>query len=269
MGIVYKLVSPSGKGYVGQTIQPLKNRLDRHRDMRWGNCKLIKRAIAKYGWKQMTVSVLWTGSNEQLNAKEIELIAAHGTLAPAGYNALPGGDINPMHTDYGREAVRASWKDDEVKERHKQGRLKAWQDPGKRANYMAGMAKRRQRVLDALPPEQREAKEAQMILHARRVAESRERRTASSRLQSNEGSSREHSESNASLNALTLDTVQDVATHSRPSASNEGKQVSALWENYEESEDDGLYATDEDSDGGLPASARRSPKSAHRATMDE
>ena len=100
-------------------------------------------------------------------------------------------------------------------------------------------------------------------------ARSIHRLATSSKLQSNKGSSREHSESNASLGALTLDTVQDVATHSPPSASNEGKQVSALWENYEESEDDGLYATDEDSDGGLPASARRSPKSAHGTTIDE
>jgi group I intron endonuclease len=232
MGVVYKIVSSSGKGYVGQTVRPLNKRLYRHRDMKWGNCKLLKRAIAKYGWKQMTVSVLWTGPNEQLNAKEIELIAAHGTLAPGGYNSLPGGDINPMHTPEGRESVRASWQDDDVRERHKQGRLKAWQNPEKRANYMAGIVKRegkrRQRILDALPPEQREAKEAQMILHARRVAESTRRRTASSRLQSNGGSSTEHSASDAGSSVLTLDEIQRMAAHSRPSANEERERV-RMW----------------------------------------
>jgi group I intron endonuclease len=222
MGIVYKITSPSGKGYVGQTVRPLMKRLDRHRDLKWGNCKLLKRSIAKYGWKAMTVSVLWTGPDEELNTKEIELIASHGTLAPYGYNSTPGGEINPMHTAQGRESVRKSWEDREIKERHRQGRLRAWQDPKKRANYMKGIAKRRQRVLDALPPEQRAAKEAQMDIHARRKAESRRRRTASSRLPNNEGSSSEHSASTVGSSFLTLADVQDIDAYSRPSASKRG-----------------------------------------------
>ena len=145
MGVIYKITSPSGKGYVGQTKRPLNKRLDRHRDLKWGNCKLLKRAINKYGWIKMQVQVLWTGSNEELNANEIGLIRDHGTLAPHGYNALPGGDINPMSVQSGRDSVRDSWTNPVVREKHRQGRLNAWQDPVKRANQMAA----RERVREA------------------------------------------------------------------------------------------------------------------------
>lgn len=230
MGIVYKIVSPSGKAYIGQTVRTLQKRIDRHRDMKWGNCRLLKRAIAKYGWKAMTVSVLWTGPHEGLNAKEIELIAAHGTLAPYGYNSTPGGEINPMHTTQGRESVRKSWEDGEVQERHRQGRLSAWQDPKKRANYMKGHAKRRQRVLDALPPEQRAAKEAHMDKRARCVAESSRRRTASSRLPNNTESTCEQGTQTFGLSVVRSEDVQDAPTHSRPSARNEERERVRTWQ---------------------------------------
>lgn len=42
-GIIYRITSPSGKAYIGQTIRSLANRMSRHRDMKWGNCKLLKR----------------------------------------------------------------------------------------------------------------------------------------------------------------------------------------------------------------------------------
>jgi len=101
MGVVYKITSPSGKAYAGQTKRKLSKRLHRHRDMKWGNCRLLKRAIKKYGWKRMEVVALWEGPNDELDAKEIELISSNSTLAPSGYNALPGGDVNLMSTAVG------------------------------------------------------------------------------------------------------------------------------------------------------------------------
>lgn len=171
MGVIYKITSPSGKGYVGQTKRPLNKRLERHRDLKWGNCKLLKRAIVKYGWHTMQVQVLWTGSNEELDAKEVELIREHGTLAPHGYNALLGGDVNPMSAQGARDSVRDSWADPEVREKHRQGRVNAWQDPVKRANQMAARERVREAKIAMYPPEEQGAVRArfkkQRETHAR------------------------------------------------------------------------------------------------------
>jgi len=162
MGIIYKITSPSGKSYIGQTRRRLQERLWRHRDMKWGNCKLLKRAINKYGWERMQVQVLWTGPNELLDAKEIELIALHGTLAPHGYNSLPGGDVNPMSVQNGRDSVRESWQNADVRERHRVGRVNAWQDPVKRGNHIAARDAKREALLAQLPPEEREKRRAKL-----------------------------------------------------------------------------------------------------------
>ena len=171
MGVVYKITSPSGKGYVGQTRRLLHKRLNRHRDLKWGNCKLLKRAIGKYGWAKMQVQVLWTGNDHELNGKEVELINEHGTLAPHGYNSLPGGDVNPMSVQRGRDSVRDSWADPVVRERHRQGRLNAWQDPVKRANQLAAREKVREAKIAKYPLEEQDAVRArfkrQREAHAR------------------------------------------------------------------------------------------------------
>ena len=180
-GTVYKIVSPSGKGYVGQTVRKLAKRMDRHRDLKWGNCRLLKRAIRKYGWKAMQVRVLWQGPLAELNAAEIRLIAEHGTLAPQGYNALPGGDVNPMSTKAGRDAVRASWEDPVVRAKHAAGRKASWQDPVKRANHMAARDRRREAKLALLPPEEREKKRAKLKRCAEATARWKERQLTSSR----------------------------------------------------------------------------------------
>jgi len=105
----------------------------------------------------MQVQVLWTGSNEELDAKEVELIREHGTLAPHGYNALPGGDVNPMSAQGARDSIRDSWADPEVREKHRQGRVNAWQDPVKRANQMAARERVREAKIAAYPPEEQDA----------------------------------------------------------------------------------------------------------------
>ena len=184
MGMVYKITSPSGKGYVGQTKRPLNKRLERHKDLKWGNCKLLKRAIKKYGWANMQVQVLWTGSNEELDAKEIALIRDHGTLAPHGYNALPGGDVNPMSVQCGRDSVKDSWAIPEVRERHIVGRKQAWADPTKRANIMAGRA-----ASEKVAKAKREAKQNGEEANAKRTATWEAKREA--RLEGLTGKARE------------------------------------------------------------------------------
>ena len=149
--------------------------------MKWGNCKLLKRAIKKYRWANMQVQVLWTGSNEELDAREIALIREHGTLAPHGYNALPGGDVNPMSVQRGRDSVRDSWADPEVREKHRQGRVNAWRDPAKRAIQMPARERVREAKIARYPPEEQDAVRArfkrQREAHARYLE--RKRRTSS------------------------------------------------------------------------------------------
>jgi hypothetical protein len=197
MGVIYKITSPSGKGYVGQTRRELNKRMERHRDMKWGNCTLLKRAIKKYGWKRMQVQVLWTGSNEELGSVEIAMIRDHGTLAPHGYNSLPGGDVNPMSVQIGRDNVRASWANPAVRERHRQGRLNAWQDPVKRANQMAARERVREAKIAAYPPEEQDAVRERFRKQREAQARSTERKQLTSSGQSR-GKREQTSEANGS-----------------------------------------------------------------------
>ena len=159
---VYMITSPSGKRYIGETKRRLRQRLQRNRDVKRSHCKALVDAIKKYGWESMIVSVLWEGPASERKAKEAELIAEYNTFHSDDYNCTPGGDANPMDTTAGREAVRASWNKPEVRERHRIGRVSAWNDPIKRANHMAARERRREEIIARLPPDERARKRAQM-----------------------------------------------------------------------------------------------------------
>jgi len=99
---IYKLTSPIGKGYVGQT-QCLVCRFSRYK---WGqshNGKApIAMAVAKYGWKNMGKEVLVQGLHEDdMDAEEVKQIAKHNTMAPNGYNIQEGGK---RHSGYKRSS---------------------------------------------------------------------------------------------------------------------------------------------------------------------
>ena len=179
IGCIYKITSPSGKSYIGQTIRPLAKRMDRHRDLKWGNCKLLKRAIKKYGWAAMKVERIWTGPAEELDAMEVHFIAAHGTLAPKGYNSTIGGEVNPMSSEAGRQSIKDSWADPDVRAKHEAGRKAAWADPGKRANHMAAKQAKTEALLAALPEDEREKKRAYLKRRAEAQARWKERQRTS------------------------------------------------------------------------------------------
>jgi group I intron endonuclease len=96
--IVYKLTSPDGKAYIGQT---------RWKAQRWFFHKSgkslkseksggppIAKAIAQYGWKAFVKEVIKDGiSTDDLDYWEKEMIKKHGTLVPNGYNVLSGGGV--------------------------------------------------------------------------------------------------------------------------------------------------------------------------------
>lgn len=79
----------SGKEYVGKSII-LNNRMRQHRQA--NSSHYLHRAIRQHGLDQFEVLVVFTGSKEDVTAREIEEIAMRNTFAPAGYNMTAGGD---------------------------------------------------------------------------------------------------------------------------------------------------------------------------------
>jgi group I intron endonuclease len=95
MGVIYMITSPSGKHYVGQTIQPIDKRWKQHIDSAHrkykDNCRVLNKAIRKYGNKNFSIIVLEECNNEELDIKEKEYIQQHNTLVPNGMNIKFGG----------------------------------------------------------------------------------------------------------------------------------------------------------------------------------
>ena len=90
-GLIYRITSPSGKSYIGQTTQDFDERMKQHQNLK--GCNAIHNAIKKYGFHNMEVSILARNMTEyQLNKEEINLIKIYNTLSPHGYNLTTGGE---------------------------------------------------------------------------------------------------------------------------------------------------------------------------------
>ena len=127
MGKVYLITSPSGKQYVGLTIQKILNdRLKGHLK-KSSNCTLLKRAIEKYGWDNMKVEVLIECDDEQVEYYEKLFIAGYRTQAPLGYNCTSGGEGGKKLCDETKENIRKGVVE-KNKENGKLGRVKKIND---------------------------------------------------------------------------------------------------------------------------------------------
>jgi len=93
-GFVYKVSAPSGKAYIGQTVQAVATRFQWH-CYKNSQCRALKAAIAKYGTAAMKVETLAEVPVCALNDAERQAIARWGTY-DRGYNMTPGGDVSPM-----------------------------------------------------------------------------------------------------------------------------------------------------------------------------
>ena len=110
MGWIYRIQSPSKKSYVGQTVRKsVKDRWRAHKNRAVSNsgaCRALKAAIRKYGWENMTKSVLEkVDDHGDLDAKERGWIAKLDTFEN-GYNLTKGGDENPMRNKETREQLK-------------------------------------------------------------------------------------------------------------------------------------------------------------------
>ncbi len=87
--LVYRITSPSGKSYIGQTNN-LQRRLSTH--SRSSGCPALHAAIQKYGWSNFNHHVIQTNLTiAEANMVEEESIALHNTISPNGYNLHKGG----------------------------------------------------------------------------------------------------------------------------------------------------------------------------------
>lgn len=104
--LVYKHTSPSGKSYIGVTNDYPK-RCNEHQQSQ-GYCRLFYKAIKKYGWDNFLHEILYDNlSLDQANWREQQSINEYGSLAPSGYNLLPGGNCREQHPET-RELIRQS-----------------------------------------------------------------------------------------------------------------------------------------------------------------
>lgn len=95
MGIIYMITSPSGKKYIGQTVQPLENRWKQHIDASKreykDNCKVLNKSLRKYGEKHFLIELLEECEQEYLNERELFYIEKYNTIVPNGMNIKRGG----------------------------------------------------------------------------------------------------------------------------------------------------------------------------------
>ena len=89
-GIIYKITSPSGKVYVGQTVRSFEERIYKH-NHKSSVCTLIKKAIDKYDDKMKYEIIEENVPQERLDEREIYWIKELNSLAPNGYNCTTGG----------------------------------------------------------------------------------------------------------------------------------------------------------------------------------
>ena len=105
MGLIYKITSPDGKIYVGQTNRTFHKRVLEHKNPN-SRCTVVSRAICKYGPDKMNFEIVEDDIPvEQLNEKEMFYIIMFNSLTPNGYNLTAGGQ-DGVFTDEGRELVK-------------------------------------------------------------------------------------------------------------------------------------------------------------------
>jgi group I intron endonuclease len=154
MGFIYKLTSPSGKAYVGLTRQAIEKRMWKHK--RNKRCRLLRRAIKKYGFDNLKLELLDENVPVALLGElEKQRIKEHKTLAPTGYNLTTGGErgftLSPSTRKKQAAATSESWKNPSVRAKRLLG-MKQYQ-----ANLdEEGIQKRLLKVSDMHTPEIKE-----------------------------------------------------------------------------------------------------------------
>jgi len=107
MGVIYKITSPSGKVYVGQTIQRFEARMASHRRGD-GGAPVVREAIKKYGDKMIYEKIEENVPNELLDEREIFWIKELNCMSPNGYNLDSGGGVNREVSQFSKDNMSAA-----------------------------------------------------------------------------------------------------------------------------------------------------------------
>jgi group I intron endonuclease len=105
MPCIYKITSQSGKSYIGQTVRPFSTRVKDHKKSS-SNCRLLRRAITKYGWSSMKTEILLYCDESSLDMYEEAMIKAYDTLCPNGYNLTSGGETRKRLSQESKQKIR-------------------------------------------------------------------------------------------------------------------------------------------------------------------
>lgn len=108
---IYRLTSPSGKVYIGQTCN-FKARMRKYKGKATINQQKIYRAIQKYGWDNFTKEIILENLTlEEANQKEILQIKLHNSVKE-GYDIAHGGGglLGMIRTDQTRKKMSDSRK---------------------------------------------------------------------------------------------------------------------------------------------------------------
>ncbi len=94
MGVIYKLTSPSGKMYIGQTVHCSAKRFKKHISDSKKQSYKLSCAIRKYGPESFIIEDLEINieTKEELDNMEKHYISLYNSNSKEGYNMTPGGD---------------------------------------------------------------------------------------------------------------------------------------------------------------------------------
>lgn len=108
MFVIYRLVSPSGKSYIGLTSKSFNTRLKRHTQShksRTLGCRKLSQAFDKYPPNTWNNEILYkTNEKEVAQNEEVEYIKLYDSIEN-GYNILPGGTLGRLGIKHTPEAV--------------------------------------------------------------------------------------------------------------------------------------------------------------------
>jgi group I intron endonuclease len=126
MGYVYMLKNKiNGKIYIGQTIRPIKRRLEEHRSGESSKCRALYSAIKKHGWDNFEKDY-YECPDEDLNFDEELLVREMMTISTNGYNLREGGGSRGKHSKESKQKMRIATlgkkRSEETKQRCKEAK---------------------------------------------------------------------------------------------------------------------------------------------------
>lgn len=103
---IYKLTSPLGKVYIGQS-KNIKQRLNNYKKLRCKKQPAIYNALIKYGSESFKFEIIEECEKEFLNELEQFYIKKFNSLSPNGYNLTTGGDCYELSKESKLNCKRA------------------------------------------------------------------------------------------------------------------------------------------------------------------